>query len=196
LSPETVKSILNNIISELHQDPSLFVARPGIDFTRDRKLPLDTMLKIIIGMNGGSIKRELYDYDQSISVTSAAFVQQRDKILPDMFGYIRFWEEFIRQRVYTVGQFIQVSFGVNQTLQFCSHGLLLTIACFQHWILTYSCPLGNISGFHPFLMYLQKESEHFQIGQEIRKTDMFDRAGRIINIVVCNDDFSIRCRNP
>jgi len=88
LSPEAVKSILNNIISELHQDPSLFVARPGIDFTRDRKLPLDTMLKIIIGMNGGSIKRELYDYDKSISVTSAAFVQQRDKILPDMFGYI------------------------------------------------------------------------------------------------------------
>lgn len=88
MSPETVKSILNNIISELHQDPSLFVARPGIDFTRDRKLPLDTMLKIIIGMNGGSIKRELYDYDKSISVTSAAFVQQRDKILPDMFGYI------------------------------------------------------------------------------------------------------------
>lgn len=88
MSPETVKSILNNIISELHQDPSLFVARPGIDFTRDRKLPLNTMLKIIIGMNGGSIKRELYDYDKSISVTSVAFVQQRDKILPDMFGYI------------------------------------------------------------------------------------------------------------
>lgn len=88
MSPETVKSILNNIISELHQDPSLFVARPGIDFTRDRKLPLNTMLKIIIGMNGGSIKRELYDYDKSISVTSAAFVQQRNKILPDMFGYI------------------------------------------------------------------------------------------------------------
>ena len=71
-----------------------------------------------------------------------------------------------------------------------------TIACFQHWILTYSCPLGNISGFHPFLMYLQKESEHFQIGQEIQKADMFDRAGGIINIVVCNDNFSIRCRDP
>ena len=46
------------------------------------------MLKIIIGMNGGSIKRELYDYDKSISVTSSAFVQQRDKILPEMFQYI------------------------------------------------------------------------------------------------------------
>ena len=39
-------------------------------------------------MNGGSIKRELYDYDKSVSVTTSAFVQQRDKILPDMFGYI------------------------------------------------------------------------------------------------------------
>lgn len=60
MKPEVVKSILNNIIAELSADPSLFVAHPGKDFTRDRKLPLETMLKIIIGMNGGSIKRELY----------------------------------------------------------------------------------------------------------------------------------------
>lgn len=88
MKPETVKSILDDIISEICKDPSLFVAHPGKDFTRDRKLPLATMLKIIIGMNGGSIKRELYDYDKSVSVTSSAFVQQRDKILPEMFQYI------------------------------------------------------------------------------------------------------------
>ena len=88
MKPEVVKSILDKIIAELSADPSLFVAHPGKDFTRDRKLPLETMLRIIIGMNGGSIKRELYDYDKSVSVTTSAFVQQRDKILPDMFGYI------------------------------------------------------------------------------------------------------------
>ena len=88
MKPENVKSILDDIISEICKDPRLFVTHPGKDFTRDRKLPLATMLKIIIGMNGGSIKRELYDYDKSVSVTSSAFVQQRDKILPEMFQYI------------------------------------------------------------------------------------------------------------
>lgn len=52
------------------------------------KLPLVTMLKIIIGMEGGSLNRELYDYDHSLDVTASAFVQQRKKILPEMFEYI------------------------------------------------------------------------------------------------------------
>lgn len=88
MKPDAAKAILNKIIENISKNPSLFVVHPGKDFTRDRKLPLETMLRIIIGMNGGSIKKELYDYDKSISVTSSAFVQQRDKILPDMFGYI------------------------------------------------------------------------------------------------------------
>ena len=39
-------------------------------------------------MQGGSINRELYDYDKNIDVTSSAFIQQRDKIKPEMFRYI------------------------------------------------------------------------------------------------------------
>ena len=88
MKPEAVKTTLNSIIADICKNPNKYVMHPGKDFTRDRKLPLATMLKIIIGMNGGSIKRELYDYDKSISVTSSAFVQQRDKILPEMFQYI------------------------------------------------------------------------------------------------------------
>ena len=65
-----------------------YLSNPEIDFTRDRKLSLETMLKIIISMQGGSINRELYDYDKTIDVTSSAFVQQRDKITPEMFRYI------------------------------------------------------------------------------------------------------------
>ena len=65
-----------------------YLLNPETDFTRDRKLSLETMLKIIISMQGGSINRELYDYDKTIDVTSSAFVQQRDKITPEMFRYI------------------------------------------------------------------------------------------------------------
>lgn len=88
MKSETAKAKLNDIIAEMARHPSLFVEHPGKDFTRDRKLPFETMLKIIIGMNGGSIQKELYSYDKSIDVTSSAFVQQRDKILPETFGYI------------------------------------------------------------------------------------------------------------
>lgn len=79
--------ILNNVIEKaaIHRE---LLSNPITDFTRDRKLSLSTMLKIIISSQGGSINRELYDYDNTIDVTSSAFIQQRDKILPDMFKSI------------------------------------------------------------------------------------------------------------
>lgn len=70
--------ILNNVIEKaaIHRE---LLSNPITDFTRDRKLSLSTMLKIIISSQGGSINRELYDYDNTIDVTSSAFIQQRDK---------------------------------------------------------------------------------------------------------------------
>ena len=94
LPAEAYKEKLNSIITDICKAPSLFVKHPGKDFTRDRKLPLETMLKIIIGMEGGSLNRELYDYDHSLDVTASAFVQLHDKMLPEMFGYI--FSEFNR----------------------------------------------------------------------------------------------------
>lgn len=88
MTAEEAKQILNSIIDSISQKPGNLVKNPGKDFTRDRKLPLKTMLRIMIGMQGGSLKRELFDYDPSIDVTASAFVQQRDKILPGMFEYI------------------------------------------------------------------------------------------------------------
>ena len=76
-------SIINNDVSQRE-----LLINPNTDFIRDRKLSLETMLKIIISMQGGSINRELYDYNKNIDVTSSAFIQQRDKITPEMFRYI------------------------------------------------------------------------------------------------------------
>jgi len=57
------------------------------DFTRDRKLPFDVVIMIILSMSGCPIKEELLDYfDYDINTaTASAFVQARAKILPDAF---------------------------------------------------------------------------------------------------------------
>ncbi len=82
------KALLNQVIDNACVNRRDLLSNPDKNFIRDRKLPLKTMLKIIISMQGGSINRELYDYDNTIDVTSSAFVQQRDKITPEMFRYI------------------------------------------------------------------------------------------------------------
>ncbi len=47
-------------------------------FKRTRKLPLDTVIKLLISMQGGSLQKELHD--ANINVTASAFVQQRKKL--------------------------------------------------------------------------------------------------------------------
>ncbi|WP_416326829.1 transposase [[Eubacterium] hominis] len=63
------------------------VANASVDFTRNRKLPLSDMLLLIVFMSAKPIKEELFDYfDFSLATaSSSAFVQARDKILPDAF---------------------------------------------------------------------------------------------------------------
>ena len=88
--PNTVKETLSSLIHELSMFPDLFVRNPGVDFTRHRKLPLETMLHILIDMGGNSIYKELLEskgYDPN-TATSSAFVQQRGKILPCAFEYL------------------------------------------------------------------------------------------------------------
>jgi hypothetical protein len=68
----------------------LFVKNPGKDFIRNRKLPFETVVHLLISMGGNSIYKELLEsqgYDVN-TVTSSAFVQQREKILPCAFEYL------------------------------------------------------------------------------------------------------------
>lgn len=55
-------------------------------FSRSRKLPLETTIKLLLSMDGGSLKKELYD--SGIDVTPSAFVQQRSKISSNLFQQI------------------------------------------------------------------------------------------------------------
>lgn len=82
-----LRKILNNAISIVSNSPSLFVINPEKDFTRDRILNFETVIKNIICMEAGSLKDELLKLNEySISTpTASAFVQARSKIKHDAF---------------------------------------------------------------------------------------------------------------
>ncbi len=82
--PNHVKDTLTALIGEMAVAPEPFVRKPGKDFSRNRKLPFETVMQILISMGGGSIYKELLE-SQGFSeqtATSSAFVQQREKLLP------------------------------------------------------------------------------------------------------------------
>lgn len=82
---DSVKEILNSIIAEINQQSRRFVNNPSKDFTRKRKLDFKEMLNILLSMGGNSLKLELmkyFSFDEGM-VTCSAFVQQRQKILPE-----------------------------------------------------------------------------------------------------------------
>jgi hypothetical protein len=88
--PNALKENLSSIIKDMAMCPEAFVKNPGKDFTRNRKLPFETVAQLIISMGGNSIYKELleaqgYNLD---TATASAFVQQREKILPHAFDFL------------------------------------------------------------------------------------------------------------
>ena len=57
--PEHVRSALFHAIKKTAANLDACVKVPGKDFSRKRKLPLQTMLLMLIGMGGGSLSKEL-----------------------------------------------------------------------------------------------------------------------------------------
>lgn len=87
---EKVKKVLRNKIIEMAEEASLFVRRPGIDFTRMRKLGFASTIELMITMEAGSLNSELLKHFQfaTDTVTASAFIQQRQKILPEALEYL------------------------------------------------------------------------------------------------------------
>ena len=79
---KNIRNSLFSAITKVASVPDNCVRKPGIDFTRNRKLPLSTMLLMLIGMGGGSLMKELHEwFDLSAHTANiSAFVQQRNKI--------------------------------------------------------------------------------------------------------------------
>jgi hypothetical protein len=88
--PNTINEVLTSLIKGMSAAPAPFVKDPERDFTRKRKLPFESVVKLLLSMGGNSIYKELleaqsYDVD---TATAAAFVQQRDKILPSALEFL------------------------------------------------------------------------------------------------------------
>lgn len=87
---DSIKDILYTVLTEMHEYSWLFVNNPNKDFIRKRKLDFKEMLNILLSMGGNSLKLELmkyFSYDVE-TATCSAFVQQREKILPEALEFL------------------------------------------------------------------------------------------------------------
>lgn len=84
-----VVTSFNNKIKKLAAEKSILdiTNDSAKDFSRNRKLPFDVLVKSIVYMAGKPIKEELYEYFKYDinTATSSAFVQQRNKLKPEAF---------------------------------------------------------------------------------------------------------------
>lgn len=82
-----IRSTLNKSIKTICQSPNKYCRNPEKDFTRRKKLPMEKVIKTVLGFSSKSLNNELIDiFSGDTSMASAsAFVQQRSKILPSAF---------------------------------------------------------------------------------------------------------------
>lgn len=90
MNPKDVKKLLSSTIKKVANYPQRYCVNPTCDFTRNRKLSMETILAGIINMEGKSLSNELIDMLTSSKEPSSvsAFVQQRSKIKPEAFETI------------------------------------------------------------------------------------------------------------
>ena len=88
-----IKSItksLETVVSELADNPSLFLRNPSTNFTRNRKIDFKTLIGITMNSGGCTMSKELLDFfDFNVNApTVSAYTQQRAKVLPEAFEFI------------------------------------------------------------------------------------------------------------
>ncbi len=85
-----VKNNLIPIIQEIARSPEAFVKNLGKDFSRNRKLTFECMIRFSLSMNGNNLSKELlgyFNYDTQTPIVSA-FIQQRSKIILSTLEYL------------------------------------------------------------------------------------------------------------
>ena len=88
--PKYIKNTLHSVIRDMAKHPEDFSCRPGKDFTRDRKLPFEKLLALLVKMGGHSLRDEMLDCldFEDMPASVSALVQQRSKIVPEALGYL------------------------------------------------------------------------------------------------------------
>lgn len=87
---EHVKNELIKSIQSLTTLKSIFLQDAETNFSRNRKLNFETMIKLILEMEGNTLDHELrhyFSFSQN-TPTASAFVQRRELISPDAFLYL------------------------------------------------------------------------------------------------------------
>lgn len=87
---QNVTASLKGLISDLSENPSLFLKNPGSDFSRKRKIDFKTFVGITMNSGGCTMSKELLDYFDfdTNTPTVSAYTQQRAKVLPEAFEYL------------------------------------------------------------------------------------------------------------
>ncbi len=88
--PNYIKNTLNSVILDMARHPEDFCRSPEKDFTRNRKLPFEKVLNLLIKMGGHSLRDEMLDHldFKEMPASVSALVQQRGKILPEALEYL------------------------------------------------------------------------------------------------------------
>ena len=88
--PAHLRNLLNSVIRDISKQPECFCVNPGKDFTRNRKLPFEKVLSLLLKMGGHSLRDEMLDHlcFKDLPASVSALVQQRSKILPEAFEYL------------------------------------------------------------------------------------------------------------
>jgi hypothetical protein len=87
ITPIIAKEKLNSAISGISDTSWLFSKDPNADFTRERKLPVSSLLRLLLEFSGKSLQNELSAYYVPPGKTyqripsKSAFTQQRHKLL-------------------------------------------------------------------------------------------------------------------
>ena len=117
---EKVTVSLENLISELARNPSLFLKNPDTDFSRNRKINFKTCVGITMNSGGCTLNKELLDFfDFDVNApTVSAYTQQRAKILPEAFEYLfhAFTEENAQTKNLYEGYQLLACDGSNLTI--------------------------------------------------------------------------------
>ncbi len=93
--PKFVGQKLSQVIEEFKSISSFFCQNPLTDFTRNRKITIENLIRFLLSIGGGSINQELLEYYNynTATATASAFLQQREKISYEGLGFIA--SEFI-----------------------------------------------------------------------------------------------------
>ena len=76
---EKIRSMFQSAVSSVTQNLTGLVRNPGKDFTRDRKLPADKVLRFLVAEGSLSTKNEMLDFFGAVSEKpgDSALNQQR-----------------------------------------------------------------------------------------------------------------------